>query len=38
MEPIVILVGLVSAFVMLGLTAVTNGVDSRDTIADDHQR
>jgi hypothetical protein len=38
MDPIVIIVGLISAFVMFNFAAVTNSVDSRDTIADDHRR
>ena len=38
MEPIVILVGIISALVMLDLAAVTFGVDSRDSMPDDHRR
>jgi hypothetical protein len=38
MDPIVIIVGLISAIAMLNFAAVTNGVDSRDSIADDHRR
>jgi hypothetical protein len=37
-EPIVIIVGLISAIVMFNFAAVTNGVDTRDSIADDHRR
>lgn len=38
MEPIVIIVGLISAFVMFDLAAVTWGTDSRDGMPDDHRR
>jgi hypothetical protein len=38
MDPIVIIVGLISAFALLNFAAVSNGVDSRDTLVDDHRR
>jgi hypothetical protein len=37
-ESIVIIVGLIAALAMFDLVAVTNGADSRDTLADDHRR
>ena len=38
MDPIVIIVGLISAFALFSFAAVTNSVDSRDNLADDHRR
>jgi hypothetical protein len=38
MEPIFVIVGLISALVMLDLAAVTWGADSRDGMPDDHRR
>ncbi len=38
MDPIVIIVGLISAFALFNFAAVANGVDSRDNLADDHRR
>lgn len=38
MEPIVIIVGLIAAFVMVDIAAVGWGADSRDGMPDDHRR
>jgi hypothetical protein len=38
MEPIVMFVGLFTALIALGLSAVTWGADSRDSLPDDHRR
>ena len=38
MEPIIMFVGLITAFVLFDLAAVTWGVDSRDSLPDDHRR
>ncbi len=38
MEPIVIIIGLIAALVTFDLAALSGGVDSRDTIEDDHRR
>ena len=38
MEPIVIIVGLITALVMVDLAAVGSGADSRETLPDDHLR
>jgi hypothetical protein len=38
MEPIVIIVGLIAAFAMFDLAALRRGVDSRDSLPDDHRR
>jgi hypothetical protein len=37
-EPIVIIVGLIAAFAMFDLAALGRGVDSRDSLPDDHRR
>ena len=38
MDALVALFGLVGGFLLLDVLAVTLGVDSRDTLPDDHQR
>ncbi len=38
MEPIVIIVGLIAAFVLFELAAVTFGADTRDGMQDDPRR
>jgi hypothetical protein len=38
MEPIVVIVGLIAALAMLDLAALGRGVDSRDSLPDDHRR
>ena len=38
MELIVIIVGLISAFVLFDLAAISWGVDSRDNLPDAHRR
>ena len=38
MDALVTLFGLVGAFLVLDVLAVTLGTDSRDTLPDDHQR
>lgn len=38
MEALIVLFSFVAGFVILDVAALTWGVDSRDSLADDHQR